>query len=74
MFYEGYAFVFVLAFVGPQTTNRVSQHLSCCPVTLESSESFGLFVVDVRFQLSQADGVQTAKGDRNHFWSLLLRI
>ncbi len=51
-FYEGYTFVFVLAFVRPKTTNRVSQHLSCCPVTLESSESFGLFVVVVRFQLS----------------------
>lgn len=73
-FYEGYTFVFVLAFVRPKTTNRVSQHLSCCPVTLERSESFCLFVVVVRFQLSQAAGLQTAKGDRNHFWTLLLRI
>lgn len=64
-FYEGY--VFVLAFVGPRTTNPVSQHLSCCPVTLESGASFGFFVVVVRFQLSQAAGLQTAKGDRNHF-------
>lgn len=64
VFYEAYAFV--LAFVGPQTTNHVSQHLSCCPVTLASSETFSRFVFIVRFQLSQAAGLQTAKGDRNH--------
>lgn len=42
--FEEYGFIFVMAFFRPPTTNSVFQHLSSCSVTLETGESFGLFV------------------------------
>lgn len=45
-----------MAFVRPPTTASVFQHLSSCPVTLETGESSGLFVAVVRFQLARPRG------------------